>query len=103
MVTPPGRLADSLGRIALTASATSTVLVPGWRWMASEIERVMGAFSTGRPVHDAVLSSCTESTTCATSDKRTGAPLRYVTTRSPNSAALVSCPLACTVYARLGP
>jgi hypothetical protein len=39
------------------------------------------------------------SSTRPTSLRRTGAPLRYVTTMSPNSAALLSWPFACTVSA----
>jgi hypothetical protein len=76
MVTPPGRLAVSLGRSALTSSATSTVFVPGWRWTARVMDRRIGSPASGAPNHEAVLSSCTLSATCATSDSRTGAPLR---------------------------
>ena len=103
MVMPAGTLARSLGSSALTLSATSTVLVPGWRWMASVIERRSGWSVSGAPNHEAVLSFCTLSTTVATSRSRIGAPLRYVTTRLPNSAASLSWPLACTTYCRLAP
>ena len=61
----PRRLSTS----ALTRSATATVLVPGWRWMASTTAR--------SPLNQlARLVSCTLSTTRPRSRRRTGAPSR---------------------------
>ncbi len=54
---------------ALTRSATATVLVPGWRWIASTTARW--------PLNQlARLVSCTLSSTRPRSPRRTGAPSR---------------------------
>ena len=50
------------GRSAFTSSATWTVFVPGWRWIASTIARSVVSWSR---YHDAVLSSSTLSITRA--------------------------------------
>src|ERR1041384_6598623 len=61
-LTEGGSWASSLGISALTAAATSTVLVPGWRWIAWVIERA--------PLyHDATRLFCTSSSTLPTSDR----------------------------------
>src|ERR1041385_9074475 len=58
-LTEGGSWASSLGISALTAAATSTVLVPGWRWIARVIERA--------PLyHDATRLFCTSSSTTST-------------------------------------
>ena len=53
-------------------STTSTVFVPGWRWMA----RTMARVSVRQP---ATLSFSTLSMTRPSSSRRTGEPLRYAT------------------------
>ena len=54
---------------SFTRAETSTVLVPGCRWMARTIERA--------PLYQlAVLLFCTSSVMCPTSLRCTGAPLR---------------------------
>ena len=94
--TAAGICARSEGRSALMASATSTVLVPGCFWTASEMER--------SPLsHCAVRLFWMSSSTRPISRRRTGAPSRYVTTRSPNCAAVASWPLVWTVNALLLP
>ncbi len=94
--TAAGICAFSTGSSALMASATSTVFVPGCFWIASEIERSPSS-------HCAVRLFWMSSSTRPSSFSRTGAPLRYVTTSSPNSAAVASCPFVCTVSALLFP
>ena len=60
------------GSSLLIESTTSTVFVPGWRCTASRIERV--------PLNQlAILSFSTESKTRASSERRTGEPLRQAT------------------------
>src|SRR5580704_6390584 len=49
------------------------------------------------------LSFCTPSITSPRSSKRTGDPLRYVTTKGRYAAALNTCPFASTVNAWRGP
>ncbi len=67
--TAAGICASSCGSSCLTLSTTSTVLVPGWRKMASTMERL--------PLNQlADLSSCTLSRARPISEMRTGAPLR---------------------------
>ena len=71
--TDGGSWSCSCGSSCLTSSATATVLVPGWRWIASTTERcIFSALAN----HDAVLSSSTLSTTVPSSSRRTGDPLR---------------------------
>src|SRR3989475_8968692 len=65
--TEGGSHALKVGRSAVTASATSTVLVPGWRWTARTIERWR---RSAVPYHEAVLSSSTLSITCPSSSRR---------------------------------
>ncbi len=64
-----GTSARNVGKSFLTASTTSMVLVPGWRWIASTMPR----FSLNQA---ATLSVCTLSITRPTSPRRTGLPLR---------------------------
>ena len=74
---------------SLTRSATSTVLVPGWRWIASTMARV--------PLNQlAALVSCTLSMTRPRSPRRTGAPSRMATISGRKAAALSSWPSAST-------
>ena len=67
--TAAGSCARSVGSMAFTASATSTVLVPGC--FCTEIE--MARVSLYQPAR---RTFCTPSTTCPRSRSRTGAPLR---------------------------
>src|SRR5881394_1621098 len=79
--TDAGSWLESVATVALTASATSTVLVPGWRWIASTMARL--------PSYQLALrESWTSSSTRATSPSRTGAPFSYVTANCRNSGAL---------------
>ena len=65
--TDAGSCAPSAPTVAFTRSATCTVFVPGWRWIASTIARL--------PSYQLALrESCTSSSTRATSSSRTGAP-----------------------------
>ena len=83
--TDAGRSGRSRSTSALMRSATATVLVPGWRWMASTMARW--------PLNQlACLVSCTLSITRPRSASRTGAPSRNATTSAPKPAALVSWP-----------
>ena len=55
------------GRIALTRSTVSMMLAPGWRVMISNTD--------ARPfIRPSLRKSCTESTTCAMSERRTALP-----------------------------
>ena len=67
--TAAGSCARNTGSRASTASTTSMVFVPGWRWMASTTARSLLN-------HEATLSVCTPSMTRPTSSSRTGEPLR---------------------------
>src|SRR5712671_2315998 len=94
--TEAGSWEDSEVTADLTPSATCTVFVPGWRWIASTIARL--------PSYQLALrESCTSSSTRATSCRRTGVPFWYVTASCRNSGALEIEPSASTVYARCGP
>ena len=64
-----GTSARKVGRSLLTASTTSMVFVPGWRWIA----RTMPRLSLNQA---ASLSLCTLSITVPISPSRTGEPLR---------------------------
>jgi hypothetical protein len=69
MSTDAGICPRRLSTSALTRSATATVLVPGWRWIASTTAR--------SPLNQlARLVSCTLSTTRPRSRRCTGAPSR---------------------------
>ena len=68
-----GRLALSCGNSFFTRSTTWMMFAPGCRWMFTMTAGV--AFA-----HAASLVFSTSSITFATSDKTTGAPLRYATT-----------------------
>src|SRR4051812_30859177 len=69
MLTEGGMLARNTGSNAFTLSTTCTVLAPGCRWTASTIERL--------PLYQEAESLLvTESTGCAMSWMRTGAPSR---------------------------
>ena len=72
------------------ASTTSTVLVPGWRWIARITER-------SSLYQLATLSVCTPSTTRPSSSSRTGEPLRYATMSGRKAAAFWSWPVAMTL------
>ncbi len=67
--TEAGRLLRKVGSRSLTACATATVLVPGWRWIA----RTTARSSTNQA---AVLSFSTLSITRPSSSRRTGRPSR---------------------------
>jgi hypothetical protein len=67
--TDAGSFAWNVGSRSRTAFATSTVFVPGWRWIARMIPR----WSTNQA---AVLSFSTPFVTSAISSKRTGWPFR---------------------------
>ena len=91
-----GMSARTFASAAFTWSDTSTVLVPGCRWIARTI--------AGSPLYQlAVLLFWTLSVTCPSSLKCTGAPLRYATMMFLNAAALSSCPVAWSVSACCGP
>jgi hypothetical protein len=60
----------------LTALATSTVFVPGWRLTAMTIDRCWNSDVQNQA---ATLSFSTLSRTDPSAPRRTGAPLRYVT------------------------
>lgn len=85
-----------VGIRARTSSTTWTVLASGWRCTARTMARV--------PLnHEAVRLFSTESSTLATSFKRTGAPSRQAMASSPNAAALGNWALDCKVSCCLGP
>ena len=67
--TDDGRAADSCGSSSFTRSTTSITLAPGWRWM---FRMMAGTVFIQAPSF--VFSAL--STTSATSDSLTGAPLR---------------------------
>ena len=68
----PGIEARNCGRMAFTRSTVSMILAPGWR-----LRIIMTA---GLPLtRPALRTSCTESSTLATSLRRTAAPLWYAT------------------------
>jgi hypothetical protein len=77
-------------------STTSTVFAPGWRCTA----RITPRWSTN---HAAARSFSTLSTTCPSSSRRTGLPLRQATTAGRQASASMSWPVACTVSMRCGP
>ncbi len=83
-----------------TPSVTSIVLVPGWRWIPSTMARWLSSLSKNQ---EAVLSSSTLSIMLPSSSRRTGDALRYATTSDLYCAALVNCPVACSVKDRCGP
>ena len=60
---------SSWGRSAFTRSTTSMTLAPGWRWMLTTTAGV-------RFIQAASLGFSAPSSTSATSERRTGAPLR---------------------------
>src|SRR3989442_15365215 len=94
--TDAGSWPESEATVAFTASATCTVFVPGWRWIARTMARL--------PSYQLALRECgTSSSPRATSWSRTGAPFWYVTASCRNSGALEIDPSASTVYARCGP
>ncbi len=62
-----------MGRSFLTASATATVFVPGWRWMASMTAALVRLALVAQA---ATLSFWTLSMTRPRSFSRTGEPLR---------------------------
>ena len=62
-------LAELAAAACLTLSTTSTVLVPGWRWMARMTARLLLYQAT-------ILSFSTLSMTLPSSSSRTGVPLR---------------------------
>ena len=78
--TDAGICERNFGIRALTARATSTVLVPGWRWIASTSAR-------SSRNHAAVLSFSTLSMTRPRSSRRTGLPSRYATITGRYSSA----------------
>src|SRR3954462_9147514 len=91
-----GISARSLATRSFTPLATATVLVPGWRWIASTTAR--------SPLYQlATLLFSTLSSTVPSSSRWTGAPLRYATTIWRNSEAFWSWPFALIVDALLGP
>ena len=59
----------NLGRSFLMLSTTEMMFAPGWRWMLTMMAGVLF-------IHAACLLFSTSSTTLATSERRTGAPLR---------------------------
>ena len=67
--TAEGSDARSWGRSALIRSTTAMMLAPGWRWM------FMMTAGT-RFIQAACFTFSAPSTTAATSESRTGAPLR---------------------------
>ncbi len=67
--TAGGSVAESVGSSALMRSTTSIVFAPGWRCTLTITAGVVF-------IHAAWCASSTLSTTWATSDSRTGAPLR---------------------------
>ena len=69
MSMPGGTSARKVGSSFLTASTTSMVFTPGWRWMARTMPRL--ALNQA-----ATLSDCTPSVTRPTSERRIGEPLR---------------------------
>ena len=72
-LTEAGRFSRKPGSSAFTASATSMVFVPGWRWMA----RMMDRSRLPPTVYQAATwSFSTLSTAVPTSQRRTGWPLR---------------------------
>ncbi len=68
-LTACGRLACNWGSSCLILSTVAMTLAPGWRWM---LRMTAGVSSAQAP--SLVFSGA--STTSATSDRRTGAPLR---------------------------
>ncbi len=72
-LTEAGSLCRKLGSSAFTASATSTVFVPGCRWMARTMERSRRPWAVYQA---ATWSFSTLSTAVPTSHRRTGWPLR---------------------------
>ena len=94
--TDAGSWGFSCSTSCCTASDTPTVLVPGWRCTASTMPRTP-------EIQLADLSFWTLSTTCATSSRRTGDPLRYDTMRRRYSLALDIWPFASSVSALNGP
>ena len=68
-MTAAGSDAFNCGSSRLMRSTTSMMLAPGWRWMFTMTAGV--AF-----IHAACLTFSAPSITSATSDSRTGAPLR---------------------------
>ncbi|MNL19045.1 hypothetical protein D3C87_1402250 [compost metagenome] len=87
-LTEPGICWIRRGRAALMASTTATVLASGWRSTASTMER---SLLSQLPV----LRVSTLSSTSATSESRTTAPLGWLATMMlRNASALVICRLA---------
>ena len=64
-----GSEARSCGSSVLIRSTTAMMLAPGWRWM---LRMTAGVWFT----HAACLTFSVSSMTLATSESRTGAPLR---------------------------
>ena len=84
----------------LIASATSTVLLPGCRWIARTMAR---RTASGDSNQLALLSSSTLSITLPSSSRRTGEPPRSTTIIFRKSAAVVSWPSVRSVSDRSGP
>ena len=94
--TEPGNWGLSFSTMACTRSATRTVFVPGWRWIASTIARL--------PLNQlATRLSCTPSSTVPRSPSRTMAPASVLMMRLRNSRALSSWPSERRVSALSGP
>ena len=68
--TEAGRLAFNCGRSFSMRSTTPMMFAPGWRWIFTITAGVIF-------IHAACFVFSAPSTTLATSDMRTGAPLRY--------------------------
>ena len=80
MSTEAGSDALSWGSRRLMRFTTPMMLAPGWRWMFT----MTAGLSF---IQAACLTFSAPSTTLATSDRRTGAPLRYATTSARYSSA----------------
>jgi hypothetical protein len=96
MRTDCGSCARKPGSAARTESTTLTVFASVWRRTARLIE--VSPLTLAEVFTVSKLSS-----TCATSRRRTGLPLRLLMISSANSAALRSCLLACSVRVCFGP
>ncbi len=69
----------NFGRSFLMLSTTEMMFAPGWRWMLTMMAG-MAVLAGETAIHAACRLFSVSSITLATSDKRTGAPLRYATT-----------------------
>src|SRR4029453_6548062 len=95
-LTDEGRVDSSVGRSRFTRSTTWIRLAPGWRWMLT-----MTAGSV--PIQAAWRTFSASSMVSATSERWTGAPLRYAMTRLRYCSLETSWSLAPMVKAWRGP